>query len=853
MGITGYIPSYVSKGEDDRRGDGLILRSDTGYTLIVDGFDGSAPTTKLINWLKERKITELYLALSHPHYDHYKGLRTIMEDRYITIRRLYCYDPESIAHGIGSSANGRSVKEDYDNLKAVIAQARGRGAEVVYLKTGDSVTLGDIRFRVWRKQPTGFTDLDDGNAYAFTNNGSLCFYFPDFRLLLTGDGPEALKEAIAYFGDVVLILKVPHHGNNCSKSNAQAAKKAGCILAYETNIEAKGPGTTGFTAYGSRRVVEEGITVLMQDTDIWILVTDRLLTVVQGKKEWKMAVPYTTGEWRTIGGIKYYYKDGRPVTGSVQIDGAWYYFDKTGAQQRGFVTIGKYSYWYSQQTGELTKSAWISDGKVWRYFDEWGMAQTGWFKDASGKWCYLDPKTKGGKLVKQWWYDPSQKAWYRLDEKGWMCKAGSYTIDGRTYRFDDYGRLIDGSGKLAKKIADGVIKSAFTSVTKVVDVSEFQPASIDWEKVKAAGYGVILRMGIRGSITGSSGCGKIRYDKHYETYLRGVLKAGIPYGVYFFPTSISDAEAEEEAKWIISNVRGLHLSFPVYLDSEMVNDGKGRADRLSRADRTRYLKIICDKLTAAGIECGIYASTYWLENNLDMSQFSDVIRDNTWVAQYAASCTYKGAHRMWQYTSKGSVPGINGNVDVSTNYAAVQSVEPAAAVETSAGKFPRKAIISLAQSLVGTQEGSSVHRKIIDAYNSYGRQHGNLPRGYAVTYKDAWCATFCSYLAIACGYTSIIPYECGCPQWVTQAKVKGIWKEADSYVPKMGDFILYDWQDSGSGDNTTGSPDHIGIVERVSGITITVIEGNYQDQVRRRMIQINGRYIRGYVTPKYSD
>jgi hypothetical protein len=80
----------------------------------------------------------------------------------------------------------------------------------------------------------------------------------------------------------------------------------------------------------------------------------------------------------------------------------------------------------------------------------------------------------------------------------------------------------------------------------------------------------------------------------------------------------------------------------------------------------------------------------------------------------------------------------------------------------------------------------------------------------------------------------------------------GIWVEADNHVPAPGDIIMYDWQDSGSGDNRGGS-DHVGIVEKVSGNTITVIEGNYSNAVKRRTLQVNGRYIRGYCVPDFAS
>ena len=292
MAITIYVPGFSTSRSDERHGDGMVIHSESGQTLVIDGFDGGAPTKSLISYLKKHNYKELHLMLSHPHYDHYKGLRMIMADSFFSIKTFFCYDPDSIKHGIGSSANGRSVKEDYDNLNACINQAKGRGATIDYLDTGRYVVLGDIEFKVWRKQPTHFTDLDDGNAYAFTNDGSLCCYFSKLRFLTTGDGPTDLKEAIAYFGDKVYVLKVPHHGNSCSKSNAQAARNAGCVIAFETNIESKGPGTTDFTAYGARRLIEQGVKVLMQNKDIIMTASGGKLTVRQGGSTWTFDVPY---------------------------------------------------------------------------------------------------------------------------------------------------------------------------------------------------------------------------------------------------------------------------------------------------------------------------------------------------------------------------------------------------------------------------------------------------------------------------------------------------------------------------------------------------------------------------------
>lgn len=163
----------------------------------------------------------------------------------------------------------------------------------------------------------------------------------------------------------------------------------------------------------------------------------------------------------------------------------------------------------------------------------------------------------------------------------------------------------------------------------------------------------------------------------------------------------------------------------------------------------------------------------------------------------------------------------------------------------------RARVVGIAQGWIGCKESDGSHRKIIDLYNS----HKPLARGYPVKYTDAWCSTFASAVAIKAELTDIIPTECGCGKHIELFKKLGSWVEDDAYVPSPGDYVFYDWQD-GSNFATTdnkGAADHVGIVEKVVGTTITVIEGNYADSVKRRTLKVNGRYIRGYGVPKYSS
>lgn len=164
----------------------------------------------------------------------------------------------------------------------------------------------------------------------------------------------------------------------------------------------------------------------------------------------------------------------------------------------------------------------------------------------------------------------------------------------------------------------------------------------------------------------------------------------------------------------------------------------------------------------------------------------------------------------------------------------------------------RQKIVSIMQGWIGLKRSDRSHAPIIDTYN------GNkpLPRGYAVTYNDAYCATTTSAAAIKAGYTDIIPVECSCYYLIEKAKAMGIWQENDAYIPAPGDEVLYDWDDGPNYATTDnrGTPEHVGMVEAVSGGTIKVMEGNMSGGVvGRRNLQVNGRYIRGFICPNYAS
>lgn len=159
----------------------------------------------------------------------------------------------------------------------------------------------------------------------------------------------------------------------------------------------------------------------------------------------------------------------------------------------------------------------------------------------------------------------------------------------------------------------------------------------------------------------------------------------------------------------------------------------------------------------------------------------------------------------------------------------------------------RERVVAQAQKLLGIKEGTAEHKKIVDTYNSQDK----LPRGYKLQYSDAWCAATMSYIGIALGVSHVLLPECSCAKMIELYKAQGRWEEWDAFVPRPGDLVMYDW-DAKTGE-ATGAPDHVGMVEKVEGKTITVIEGNYDNSVKRRSIVVEYVKVRGYCLPDYAS
>ena len=218
--------------------------------------------------------------------------------------------------------------------------------------------------------------------------------------------------------------------------------------------------------------------------------------------------------------------------------------------------------------------------------------------------------------------------------------TGEQVIQGAKYTFSSDGHLQAGSGTMG------------------IDVSKWN-GNIDWNAVRNSGVSyVIIRCGYRGSTTGA-----LIEDPKFRSNIQGAKAAGLAVGAYFFTQATNEVEAVEEASMAIGLCSGYGLSLPIFLD---VEHSGGRGDAIDAGTRTAVCKAFCNTVRNSGFGAGIYANKTWFTSYMNASQLTGY---KIWLAQYAASPTYTATrYDYWQYTSKGSVAGISGNVDMNIRY-----------------------------------------------------------------------------------------------------------------------------------------------------------------------------------------
>lgn len=205
---------------------------------------------------------------------------------------------------------------------------------------------------------------------------------------------------------------------------------------------------------------------------------------------------------------------------------------------------------------------------------------------------------------------------------------------------------------------DGVNKSIAG-----IDISKYQ-GDIDWDAVKEAGFDfVMIRCAYRGYVTGS-----LNEDESFEDNIEGALDAGLKVGVYVFSQALDVDEALEEAEFVLDLIEDYDVSYPVVYDWEVVIDEDGdtaRTKYITPEQLTANLLVFSERIAMEGYTPMVYCNKKTAVWKYDLSRLDGI---EMWYAEYSDVPDYFYHFDMWQYSSKGAVPGIKGNVDLNISF-----------------------------------------------------------------------------------------------------------------------------------------------------------------------------------------
>lgn len=188
-----------------------------------------------------------------------------------------------------------------------------------------------------------------------------------------------------------------------------------------------------------------------------------------------------------------------------------------------------------------------------------------------------------------------------------------------------------------------------------IDVSSYQK-NVDWQAVKAAGIEfAMIRLGYRGYVSG-----KLDLDDCFLDHMEGALGAGLDVGVYFFSQALTEEEAIEEAEYVLTWLEGYDISCPVVFDWEEV-EAEARTDEMNMLLLTACAEAFCRTVEEAGYDAAVYFNQAYGYMQLNLAS---LLEYDFWVAEYASIPTFAYNFQMWQYTNEGTVPGIDGPVDM---------------------------------------------------------------------------------------------------------------------------------------------------------------------------------------------
>ena len=378
-------------------------------------------------------------------------------------------------------------------------------------------------------------------------------------------------------------------------------------------------------------------------------------------------------------GNTYYYLDDILVTGVYKIEEDEYYFDEDGVMQKdafidkkyydndgklytGFKEIENNTYYFTKE-GYITGVYKIEEDEY--YFDKDGVMQKDAFID--NKYYNLDGKNILGEVLiknKNLYINENGIVKDNFIDNKYYDINGEYVsgfeiINGNVY-YKENNKIVKGI-RLINNVRyyfdfeTGVLKGK--NIQSVIDISTWQ-GDINFEELKNSNLvdGVIVRLGF-GSEKGED----CTLDNKFERNISELKRLNIPYGVYFFGYAQNEYASEVEANFVSNVIKeyDLDLSYPIFYDAEL------QTFNGVTYTKTMYRKVInkfIDELNNKGFDnVGVYGNLYMLTSG-GLSTIRESIPK--WVAQYYKECEYDKKYMGWQYTSSGSIPGINGRVDM---------------------------------------------------------------------------------------------------------------------------------------------------------------------------------------------
>lgn len=221
-----------------------------------------------------------------------------------------------------------------------------------------------------------------------------------------------------------------------------------------------------------------------------------------------------------------------------------------------------------------------------------------------------------------------------------------------------------GDSAMMRAASTGIIhNSKFSGYTikQGIDVSKWN-GTIDWKSVKNAGIEfAFVRTSYRGTSTGS-----LATDPTAAANMKNAAAAGVKVGAYIFSQAITEAEAVQEAEYLLKTVKGYDITMPLVFDFEYYEGGRLSNKKLSRRAQTDICLAFCERIKKAGYTPLVYANKSMLSSDLYASEIS--AKAPVWLAHYTTKTDYSGDYDFWQYTSTGKVSGITGNVDMNFWY-----------------------------------------------------------------------------------------------------------------------------------------------------------------------------------------